>query len=89
MAELFGAAYGEEAVLRNKDIQLAPGVNIHRSLLNGRNWEYCSEDPYLASRMAVPLEALQKKYGDKLKSRIIPHTFIRKKVGVFINLNLM
>lgn len=35
-------------------MSLAPGVNIHRSLLNGRNWEYFSEDPFFSGELAVP-----------------------------------
>ncbi len=50
LATDFGKAYGEEAVIRNKFITLAPGINIHRTPLNGRNWEYLSEDPFLVTR---------------------------------------
>lgn len=52
LATLMGKAYGEEAKIRNKQIALMPGINIHRSPLNGRNWEYMSEDPYLVSTFA-------------------------------------
>ena len=50
----YGKAIGEEARYRNKNILLGPGVNIYRTPLNGRNFEYMGEDPYLASRMVVP-----------------------------------
>ncbi|TLX74937.1 glycosyl hydrolase [Labilibacter sediminis] len=50
----YGVAIGEEARYRKKDILLGPGVNIYRTPLNGRNFEYMGEDPYLASVMAVP-----------------------------------
>jgi beta-glucosidase len=49
----FGAVLGSEAAYRGKDVILGPGINIIRSPLNGRNFEYQSEDPYLVSRMAV------------------------------------
>jgi beta-glucosidase len=54
MALLYGKSIGEEARYRNKSVLLGPGVNIYRSPLNGRNFEYMGEDPYLASRMVVP-----------------------------------
>jgi len=54
-AYLFGSALGAEARSRNKDVILAPGINIIRSPLCGRNFEYMSEDPYLIKKMAVPL----------------------------------
>ena len=54
MALLYGQAIGEEARFRKKDILLGPGVNIYRSPLNGRNFEYMGEDPFLASKLAVP-----------------------------------
>ncbi|MCQ2205055.1 MAG: glycoside hydrolase family 3 C-terminal domain-containing protein [Bacteroidales bacterium] len=50
----YGNAVAEEALYRGKDVMLGPGVNIYRSPLNGRNFEYMGEDPYLASVMAVP-----------------------------------
>lgn len=49
-----GKVLGEEARGRGKDIILGPGVNIIRSPLCGRNFEYMSEDPYLIAKMAVP-----------------------------------
>lgn len=54
MAALYGRSIGEEARYRKKDILLGPGVNIYRTPLNGRNFEYMGEDPYLAARMVVP-----------------------------------
>jgi len=50
----YGKAIGEEARYREKDVLLGPGVNIYRIPLNGRNFEYLGEDPYLASQMVVP-----------------------------------
>lgn len=50
----YGNALGEEARFRKKDIILGPGVNIYRTPMNGRNFEYLGEDPYLASKMVVP-----------------------------------
>lgn len=54
MALAYGHSLGEEALYRGKDMILGPGVNIYRTPLGGRNFEYMSEDPYLASRMVVP-----------------------------------
>ncbi len=54
MSELYGKSIGEESRYRNKNVLLGPGVNIYRTPLNGRNFEYMGEDPYLASRMVVP-----------------------------------
>ncbi|MDN0077899.1 glycoside hydrolase family 3 C-terminal domain-containing protein [Bacteroides gallinaceum] len=57
----YGKALGEEALYRGKDVQLGPGVNIYRTPLNGRNFEYMGEDPYLAAEMCVPyIQELQK-----------------------------
>jgi beta-glucosidase len=49
----FGKVLGSEAKYRGKDVILGPGINIIRTPLNGRNFEYLSEDPYLVSQMAV------------------------------------
>ena len=54
MSALYGKSIGEEARFREKDVLLGPGVNIYRTPLNGRNFEYMGEDPYLASKMVVP-----------------------------------
>jgi len=54
MALLYGKSIGEEARYRNKNVLLGPGVNIYRSPLNGRNFEYMGEDPFLTSKMVVP-----------------------------------
>ena len=50
----YGKAIGEEARYREKDVLLGPGVNIYRTPLNGRNFEYLGEDPFLSSKMVVP-----------------------------------
>lgn len=49
----FGKVLGSEANFRGKDIILGPGLNIIRSPLNGRNFEYLTEDPYLNAQMVV------------------------------------
>lgn len=54
MSLLYGQSIGEEARYRNKSVLLGPGVNIYRTPLNGRNFEYMGEDPYLAGKMVVP-----------------------------------
>jgi len=57
-----GLVLGEEARYRKKDILLGPGINIIRSPLCGRNFEYLSEDPFLISKMSVAyIKALQSK----------------------------
>jgi beta-glucosidase len=50
-----GEALAEECIALNVDILLGPGVNMKRSPLGGRNFEYFSEDPYLAGEMAANL----------------------------------
>ncbi|MDR2890340.1 MAG: glycoside hydrolase family 3 C-terminal domain-containing protein [Alistipes sp.] len=54
MSALYGTSVGEEARYRGKNVLLGPGVNIYRTPLNGRNFEYMGEDPFLASQMVVP-----------------------------------
>jgi len=62
MARIYGENLGEEALYRGKSMILGPGVNIYRTPLGGRNFEYMGEDPYLASRMVVPyIKGLQSK----------------------------
>jgi beta-glucosidase len=56
-----GEALGHDARARGISILLGPGVNLYRAPLNGRNFEYFGEDPFLAARMAVGyIEGLQK-----------------------------
>ncbi len=54
LAYKFGQVLGSEARAREKDVILGPGVNIIRTPLCGRNFEYISEDPYLSGEMASP-----------------------------------
>ncbi|HTB63868.1 MAG TPA: glycoside hydrolase family 3 C-terminal domain-containing protein [Opitutales bacterium] len=53
LAKIAGQAIGEEARARGKDIILGPAVNIERTPLNGRSFEYLGEDPWLSGRIAV------------------------------------
>ena len=55
IAYKLGQVLGEEARGRGKDMILAPGINVKRSPLCGRNFEYMSEDPFLIKELAVPL----------------------------------
>ena len=62
LARMYGENLAEEALYRNKSVMLGPGVNIYRTPLGGRNFEYMGEDPWLASRMVVPyVQGLQSK----------------------------
>jgi beta-glucosidase len=49
----YGSVLGSEAKFRGKNVMLGPGINIIRTPLNGRNFEYQSEDPFLVSKMVV------------------------------------
>ncbi len=53
LAQRFGGAMGKDARARGVHFILGPGMNIYRAPMNGRNFEYFGEDPFLASRMAV------------------------------------
>jgi beta-glucosidase len=60
LAKRVGTSMGQDARARGVNFILAPGMNIYRAPMNGRNFEYFGEDPYLASRMAVPfIEGIQ------------------------------
>ncbi len=63
MSALYGKSIGEEARYREKDILLGPGVNIYRTPLNGRNFEYMGEDPCLSAKMVVPYVQQVQKNG--------------------------
>jgi beta-glucosidase len=52
MANKIGSAIGKEAKAKNVHIMLGPGMNIYRAPMNGRNFEYVGEDPYLAGKIA-------------------------------------
>ena len=54
LSAVYGNAVSEEFAFRGKDVMLGPGVNMARTPLNGRNFEYMGEDPYLAGHMIVP-----------------------------------
>lgn len=61
LAQVYGNAISEEFAYRGKDLLLGPGVNIQRTPLNGRAFEYMGEDPYLAGEIAVSyIQAAQK-----------------------------
>jgi beta-glucosidase len=53
LAQKMGAVVGQDARARGVHFMLGPGVNIYRSPMNGRNFEYFGEDPFLAARTAV------------------------------------
>jgi len=55
LAKRVGEAMGQDARARGVNFILAPGMNIYRAPMNGRNFEYFGEDPFLAARMAVSL----------------------------------
>lgn len=61
LSRRYGHSLSEEFAFRGKDILLGPGVNIQRTPMNGRAFEYCGEDPFLAGEIVVPyIQAAQK-----------------------------
>ena len=69
LLQAMGQALAEEAIALNVNVLLGPGANMKRSPLGGRNFEYFSEDPFLAGEMAAALiEGIQSKgVGTSLK----------------------
>ena len=63
LSYLYGQTVSEEFAFRGKDIMLGPGVNIQRTPLNGRAFEYMGEDPVLAGEMTVPYIVAAQKNG--------------------------
>ena len=62
LSRRYGEVLGAECKARGKHVSLAPGVNITRSVLNGRTWEYFGEDPFLTAELAVPyIQGVQSK----------------------------
>jgi len=63
MANKYGIVIGQEANARNKVVMLAPAFNICRAPLNGRTYEYYSEDPYLNGQLAIQaVEGIQSQH---------------------------
>ena len=59
----FGAALGQEAWEKGIDVQLAPGIETDRVPMNGRNWEYASEDPFLSGQTgAAEVQGVQSQH---------------------------
>ena len=69
LIRMIGQALGEEAIAVNVDVVLGPGANMKRTPLCGRNFEYYSEDPFLAGELAASyIEGVQSKgVGTSLK----------------------
>ena len=81
LGEEIGKALGEEASVQGVNVVLGPGLNIKRSPLCGRNFEYFSEDPYLAGKMAAGYVR-----GIQSQGRLcLPEAFCRQQPGASQN----
>lgn len=81
LAHEYGQVLAEEVKAVGRHCVLAPGINIHRTPLCGRNFEYFTEDPYLNSRMVVPLiQGIQsKQISACVKHYICNNTEVRRR----------
>ena len=78
LGEEIGTALAEEAVTMDVNVILGPGLNIKRSPLCGRNFEYFSEDPYHAGKMA----AAYVRGNPEQRNRSLPEAFCSKQPGI-------
>ncbi len=78
LVEAFGRVMGAELYDNNVEVWLAPGVNLHRNPLSGRNSEYYSEDPFISGIMAVTTIKAVQRYG---VSVCIKHFVCNEKEG--------
>ncbi|MCP4764318.1 MAG: hypothetical protein GY870_21270 [archaeon] len=81
LAYKYGEVLAEEVRSAGKHCVLAPGINIHRTPLNGRNFEYFTEDPFLNSKIVVPLiKGLQsKKIAGCVKHFVCNNSEVRRR----------
>jgi beta-glucosidase len=74
LGEELGRALGAEAAAGDVNVVLGPGLNMKRSPLCGRNFEYFSEDPYLAAKWPLPTSGAFRKTGYPPAPSILPPT---------------
>lgn len=88
LACTLGNALGREARGRGKDVILAPGINIIRSPLAGRNFEYMSEDPLLISRLVVPLvKGIQSQDVAACVKHFVANNHEHNRMTISVNMN--